>query len=625
MKTTFNIRYIPVLSLVAAIVTVLAVAFRGAPAQGGAATEAQRLVAILQYVGQDYPPAVASNDSAELAEQRSLAADAVALAGRAPGAAPFASRVVSIGARVGQGADPAGVSADCASLVDDLVAATGIARTPATAPDLAEGERVFGKTCATCHGATGAGDGPAAAALNPRPASFRSSAVMEPLSPFRAYSAIRFGVKGTAMPSFETLEESQRWALAFYVFSLRQPACDHAPPRVSLDALANRSDADLAEAFGAREVPCLRRTMPEIDAPALLAAARARVEEAARVSARGDESGAERIVLDAYLADIEPAEPWLRARAPEALTQIEGSFTTTRAALHAGDPGARDDAVRLAALIDRAASAGARARTTKGSAFWLALLVIVREGFEAAVIVAALLAVLKKRKQLSRARLVHAGWTSAIAAGAVAFLLGHKALAGAMNEKVEGCVAFVAAAMLLYAALWINARATTRRTMGDLRERTSGALASGAFALFAVSFLAVFRESFETAVFLEALSIDAPSSVAWGAFAGAALLLVLVMAVSSMGLRLPMQTLFKASTVVLVATAVVLVGQGIHAFQAVGLLQAHAIPFVRIDFLGIYPDRLGVLAQVALAAAPLLWKALGPSIPGLPSGAKPAE
>jgi len=605
----------------------LFLALRGGPRQEASTLQAsapQRLVAILQYVGHDYPAAVASGDSGELGEQRSMAADAVGIAEHL-GEPALARRVASVSARVSRGSDPTGVSTDCGAIVDELVATTGMARAPSTPPDLDEGARLFRQSCAACHGATGRGDGPAAAALNPRPASFHSPEVMAGLTPFRAFNAIRFGVKGTAMAPFDSLDEKGRWALAFYLFSLRQPECDHPPPRVSLDDLANRSDDDLARTVGAGEVACLRRTLRDLDAPALLAAARARVGEASRLFGQGDRGGAEKVVLDAYLGDVEPVEPLLRVRAPETLTQLEASFTATRTAMRDGDPDARGDAQRLMALLDRAAAASGREATTKLSAFWLSLVVIVREGFEAAVIVAALLAVLKKKKQASRARFVHAGWTSAIGVGAVAFVLGRKVLAGAMDEKLEGCLSLVAVAMLLNAALWLNSRATTRKTMGDLRERTSGALDSGAFALFAIAFLAVLRESFETAVFLEALSIDAPSSVGWGAGAGSVLLVALVVAVSRLGLRLPLQTLFRASTVLLYATAVVLLGQGIHAFETVGALPSHAIPFPRVEFLGIYPDLLGALAQAGLSVAPLLWIGLGRAQARMGSGLHPAE
>ncbi len=571
-------------------------------------SDPQHLVSILQYLESDYPAAVASGDSGELAEQRSLSTEALAMVRGIPPLAAFEPRLAAIDARVQQAADGRGVGTDCATLVDDLVVATGIARTPSSPPDLDEGARLFAQTCATCHGAAGHGDGVAAAALTPKPADFHADAVMDGLTPFKAFNVIRFGVKGTAMAPFDGLDEKQRWAVAFYLFSLRQPACDHVPARLALDALANSSDPDLVRSHGVGELACLRRKLPDLDAPAFLAAARSRVEEATRMASQGDAAGAEKAVLDAYLTDIEPIEPWLRARDAEVVTQLEASFTTTRAALQQRDPHAQDAARELIALLDRAA--GARRTSTKLSVFWFSLLVIVREGFEATVIIAALLAVLKKRKEPTRARFVHAGWVSALAVGAVVFTVGRKILAGAMNERLEGCLALVAVAMLLHAALWVNARSTTRKSMGALRDRTQGALDRGALALFGIAFLAMFRESFETAVFLEALSIDAPTAVVWGAGVGVLLLLGLVYAVGRAGVRLPMQTLFKVSTVVLLATAVVLLGQGIHSFEEVGILPSRPMPFLRIEFLGIYPDRLGVLAQLFLAAVPLVWKGM---------------
>ena len=602
----------------------------GAPQAGEAAAsgDAQHLVSILQYLETDYPAAVASHEAGELAEQRSLSAEAMAEVRRLPSGAPFAARVASVDSRVQAAEDAAGVGADCASLVDDLVAAMGIARAPSSVPDLDRGSRLFAEACASCHGRAGHGDGPAAAALKPRPANFHSPEVMAALTPFKAFNVIRFGVNGTAMAPSPALDEKQRWALAFYAFTLRQPPCDHTPPRVSLDELANHSDDDLARAHGAAEVACLRQRVPEPDAPALIAAARARVDEAMHLSDRGDAARAEAEVLDAYLSDIEPIEPWLRARDSELVTQLEASFTTTRAALQQHGPDAREDAARLRALLDRAA--GPHKPTAASSVFGFSVLVIVREGFEAAVIIAALLAVVKKRKQFARARLVHAGWGSALAVGAVVFVLGRKILAGAMNEEVEGVLALVATAMLLHAALWLNAKSTTRRTMADLRDRTQGALDRGGLALFGIAFLAMFRESFETAVFLEALSIDAPSAVLWGSLTGAAALLGLVFAVSRLGLRLPMVTLFKVSTVVLVVTAVVLLGQGLHSLEEVGLLPSRPMPFLQIDFLGIYRDRISVAAQLLVAAAPFAWKALRRrssqgSAPQLDGAAKPGE
>jgi high-affinity iron transporter len=162
--------------------------------------------------------------------------------------------------------------------------------------------------------------------------------------------------------------------------------------------------------------------------------------------------------------------------------------------------------------------------------------------------------------------------------------------------------------MLVYAALWLNARSNIRRMMGKLRNRMQDALGNGsAIGLFSIAFTAVFRESFETAVFLQGLSIDSPAGSGWGAAAGAAALVGLVIFVNRVGYRLPMKPLFNASTALLLITAVVLLGKGLHTLQALGALPFRPIASVQIDALGIYPDLYSLGAQLLLAIAPLVW------------------
>jgi high-affinity iron transporter len=133
-----------------------------------------------------------------------------------------------------------------------------------------------------------------------------------------------------------------------------------------------------------------------------------------------------------------------------------------------------------------------------------------------------------------------------------------------------------------------------------------GALGRGSMAgLFFISFTAVLRESFETAIFLQGLALDSPAGVAWGAAAGVVALLALVLFVNRMGYKLPMKTLFNASTVVLVVTAVMLLGKGLHALQEVGALPLVPLRLVTVDLLGIYPDAVSLVPQVLLAAVPL--------------------
>jgi high-affinity iron transporter len=223
-------------------------------------------------------------------------------------------------------------------------------------------------------------------------------------------------------------------------------------------------------------------------------------------------------------------------------------------------------------------------------------------------VIAALLAVLKKVKQTAHAKVVHAGWISAVVAGALTFLFARKALAGADRELLEGVAALLAVAMLLYAAVWLNARAQTRKFMGEIRDKMQGALGRGSvLGLFAISFTAMFRESFETALFLQGLSIDSPSGAAYGALGGLVGLLGLVVFVNQVGYRLPMKALFNASTAVLLITSVILLGKGLHALQEVGTLPLRPIPMFQLELLGIYPDALSLVPQTALALAILIW------------------
>src|SRR5579862_1609038 len=171
LKSTFNVGHLPLLALAAAILAALGLALSkpAAEAPNVRTSDPQQLVAILQYLESDYPAAVASGDAAELAEQRSLSAEALSTAARLSDVDRVASRVASIDERIARADDPRGVSADCASLVDDVIAATGLSRAPSSPPDLVEGEHLFKTSCAQCHGATGHGDGLAATSLKPRP------------------------------------------------------------------------------------------------------------------------------------------------------------------------------------------------------------------------------------------------------------------------------------------------------------------------------------------------------------------------------------------------------------------------------------------------------------------------
>ncbi|WP_163998098.1 cytochrome c/FTR1 family iron permease [Pyxidicoccus caerfyrddinensis] len=567
-----------------------------------------RLIGILQYLEADYPNAIESQSEFELAEQKSFAAEAVdAAKGLGPAAEAFLPRVQAIQARVDHAQDAPGVSRDCGALVEDLVLAGGLARSPRRLPDLKRGEALYKTNCAACHGGDGHSDVSIAANMEPAPAKFQDAEVMGGLTPYKAFNTTSFGVPGTAMPSYPTLSEEERWSLAFFVFTLRQPPCEGTPPSASLERLANSTDDDLVKEYGQQHLACLRRKLPDADEERSLLLARAGIEEAMRQGAAGNAAAAKAALLDAYLNGVEPVEPKLRSRDPELVLRMEKAFLQARLAAESGSPHLQDEGRELISVLDQARrSTGSAADLL--STMWLTLLIMLREGFEATIIVAALLAALKKMKATEHIRVVQAGWISALVVGAISYVLGRHLLAGAQREWMEGLAALLAVGMLVYAALWLNARSNMSQFMGELRQKMQGALGRGSMAgLFFISFTAVLRESFETAIFLQGLALDSPAGVAWGALLGVLAILVLVLFVNRMGYRLPMKTLFNASTVVLVVTAVMLLGKGLHSLQEVGALPLVPLRFITVDLLGIYPDAVSLVPQVVLAAAPIVW------------------
>ena len=103
-----------------------------------------------------------------------------------------------------------------------LTATSAFSAAPAVTKELIEkGKTSFNINCTACHGPKGAGDGPAAVALNPKPRNYATDPFKNGDKPENVYKTISEGLKDTPMVSFAHLAEPERWALAFYVLELR--------------------------------------------------------------------------------------------------------------------------------------------------------------------------------------------------------------------------------------------------------------------------------------------------------------------------------------------------------------------------------------------------------------------
>jgi high-affinity iron transporter len=133
-------------------------------------------------------------------------------------------------------------------------------------PDLARGEELFRENCVSCHGERGAGDGPAADTLNPKPRNFADSTRLKAYAPHQLFQAISLGVEGTAMPSFAAaFTTDEIWELAFYLLTLRCDFQPYAPAGIrpfTLQQLASQNNFELAATFSRQN-----RVSDQIGAP----------------------------------------------------------------------------------------------------------------------------------------------------------------------------------------------------------------------------------------------------------------------------------------------------------------------------------------------------------------------
>ncbi|MBM2812156.1 MAG: iron permease [Chloroflexi bacterium] len=260
-----------------------------------------------------------------------------------------------------------------------------------------------------------------------------------------------------------------------------------------------------------------------------------------------------------------------------------------------------------------------------------AAIILFREGLEALLVVAALVAFLAKSGARDKQVWVWGGAGLGVLVSVVgAFALQRvftAATAGASRELIEGITGLLAAGLLLYVSYWLHSRASLSAWQTYIREKTSAAIAGGSlFSLGVISFLAVFREGAETVLFYFGIaSAIETQDLALGLGLGTAGLVVIGLLILMFGVQIPMRPFFYVSSVLLYYLAFKFIGTGVHALQVSGLAPSTPAPIPSLDFLGIFPTWETTLPQLVLLAAAglvvLLPRLRAPTAhPSLPTG-----
>ncbi|CAK9249912.1 unnamed protein product [Sphagnum jensenii] len=606
--------------------------FRGYAAPGNANSEGSRmLVHTLRYMGTDYPNGVAGGkviNKEEYEEMLGFCASAlryyhddVSLWSPAD-TVKIGALIYHLDSLIHAHAPVETEQQAANAAIAEVIRASGLTVSPAKYPNLLNGKAVFAANCSKCHGNKGYGDGKEGVKLDPQPRNFHDEARMSMLSPFAVYNTVKCGVQGTGMKAHPELSDDDVWDVAFYVLTLRYESgadrsyTDHILknkfPSITLEQIATQSDRQIATAYHADrgDLGILRYSQPDKDKGEFIDAALKYIDGSIQASRDGNYDEAERLSTLAYLEGIEPIENQLRSTDPGLMQRLEEQMGNTRRALSGHQPlvqvnDSLKESKRL--IIEAGHSIGSTAMSPL-LAILMAISILLREGLEAFLVIMVIMGIVRASGLRAPMRYIHAGWIVAILVGVVMWIIGGQLVQAHMAqvELMEGIIALVAVAMLLYIGFWLHGKSEVSKWKAyvtDMVKNISGT--DSLIGLFALSFFVVFREVFESVLFLSAINIQSGGKQEHAIVAGViiAFIIVIVMAwvLLRFSARLPIPKLFKISSIVMGALAVILAGKGIHSFQETGHAAIHGITFLPraevFDLFGVFPTVETLLAQ----------------------------
>ena len=582
---------------------------------------------VLDYIGADYPATVEAGkviDSAEYQEQleflRALQASIAALPAK-PQKAELEQGVLALNKAVAERQDGASVARQARQLGAKLAVAYEVSQAPIITPDPVRGAPLYAQHCSVCHGANGAGDGPAGVGLEPAPANLRDRSRQDRLSLYAIYSTLGQGIEGTDMPSFaDQLDERQRWDLATYIASFSvDPAAVKNQQTYNLADLARQTPAEVLAANGPEAAATFRaqRAQPpqvKRGPGQLLDYTAATLDKSIAAYRAGDHDQAYDLSVAAYLEGFELVESSLDNVDATVRKDTEKSLMAYRQSLQDGLPveQAQQRLDTAKAKLKESASLLGSDGLSWSLSYISGLLILLREGLEAILVLAAILAFLRNTGQQSAVRSVNVGWGLALLAGLATWALAAYVIdvSGAQRELLEGATALFASVMVLWLGVWMHDRRHAAAWQDYIKSSLVGG--GGRFGFAILAFFSVYRELFEVILFYETLWLQAGPAGHNAVLAGGATALVLLIGLAWVILRgsakLPLALFFGINAGLLCALSVVFAGHGVKALQEAGVFGTRPVPFFDFDWLGIHADAYSLGAQaVAILAIVVLY------------------
>lgn len=578
---------------------------------------------LLGYIGADYPATVAEGqvvDAGEYREQLEFLGVLQGLVAELPAKAErgeLEQGIAALQQAVQQHQPGEQVAQQARQLSARLAELYQVAQTPAITPDPERGAPLYAQHCSVCHGDSGAGDGPAGIGLEPPPSNLRDAARMDRLSLYDLYNTLGLGIEGTDMPSFaDQLDDRQRWDLATYIagFSATQAQGEK---HFSMAELAGRTPAEIAAADGDVATFRAQRAHPTVQQRGpqqLIGHTRSTLERSLQAYRDGHVEQAYDLSVGAYLEGFELVEGALDNLDAAQRKTTEKALMAYRQTIQDGASVAQAaQALELARVrLDKSAALLEGGAMNASLSFFSSLLILLREGLEAILVLAAILAFLRNTGQQQAVRSVHIGWGLALLAGVATWAVAAYVIdvSGAQRELLEGVTALFASVVLLWVGVWMHDRRHAAAWQDYIKSSLVGG--GGRFGFAVLAFFSVYRELFEVILFYETLWLQAGPAGHGAVLAGAGAALVALLGLAWVILRgsrkLPLATFFGANAVLLCVLSVVFAGHGVAALQEAGVLGTRPVPFFDFDWLGIHADAWSLSAQgLALLGIALLY------------------
>ena len=438
------------------------------------------------------------------------------------------------------------------------------------------------------------------------------------------------------MAGYPQLSDEQRWALAFLAANFHTPKerlaqgrelwerRDELAAPLNLTLLATLSENEISIRYGDQTgmVFAYLRAEPQLLSDALSASRQANLRFASEQLDHalsnyriGDRDGAQRFAIAAYLEGFDPIEPSLDNLDSQLRRDIEREMMRVRQLLSGDSPTATvaQQIAHTQNLLKQADQLLSQGKLSAGGAFASALFILLREGLEAILVLAAVITFVIKSGRREALVYIHAGWGGALLLGGLTWAAATWLvdISGANREITSGVTALIASAMLIYVGFWLHDKAHAQAWTKFLRDQVGAALEKKTlWTLALISFFAVYREIFETVLFYQALwaqTGEGTRSALWGGMLTAALVLTAIgWGLFRFGIRLPLGPFFSGTSILLAILAVIFAGQGVAALQEAGVVAANAVDFISLPMLGIFPTAQTLLVQASVIGILLL-------------------